>query len=585
MLTTRSVSYEPPSLSGPDRYVVSGVLAETDRSTIFLARDQAGERDIVIKRFRESDGAAYLREAALGFEFEHPNVLVCSDTFYSDRVPCLVFDYAPGGTLRGVMERHGVLGFEEALGVIQQILSGLAHVHYFGRIHCDIKPENIFVVHGDDGEMNYRIGDMGASCYIVEAASGVYTPGTPAYRAPERIYQQFDENSDLYSLGVIAYELVVGAPPFSGSVEEISNAHLGGKIDYAPIDDIDYVEFVAKLLSRQPQRRFATAMEALFVSKGIKETVLPKSPASRFSFEHAEFCVPLSYGDRPRKISIDVRPGGASVVVGYEHFAECIEVASSTRIKRLPSFLEFQMSGECVYYVGGAGLVCCSVESGSKEVLIDDCSKARAFDLLDSRVAWVDDYRVVMENDGKPCFSVETRVTNQNIFRRLVKLRGTEGLVVSSGSLNEEIAEFRDDGSCCFRERLPDSIVDMYLGEAVDFLISLRTDRGTGYALWERKSGTPCVRRTVPEPFCHWAMDAGRLYLLMESGRVVVVTEQGFATVGKLTSEALSFTVGNGGLWLATVTRNSDGAFQVNVTRSNGIEDVAPFHQRSQGLS
>ena len=88
---------------------------------------------------------------------------------------------------------------------LHDILNVLIYLHALNRIHCDIKPENIFLRPKLDGQFEFVLGDLGAACFIREAREGQHVIGTPAYIAPERIRNQFFFNSDLYSLGVVAF--------------------------------------------------------------------------------------------------------------------------------------------------------------------------------------------------------------------------------------------------------------------------------------------------------------------------------------------------------------------------------------------
>jgi serine/threonine protein kinase len=168
----------------------------------------------------------FLRELRFLLSLEHPNIVTCHALEHSASGRQIVLDYCEGGTLRSILESDIVLTLEEALGFLLDILAGLDHAHRQGIVHCDIKPENILLQLTPGGWVA-RISDFGIarlSQEVQESAMG--HTGSPAYMAPERFYNQHPMASDLYAVGIILYELLLGKRPFSGTPIELMVAHL-----------------------------------------------------------------------------------------------------------------------------------------------------------------------------------------------------------------------------------------------------------------------------------------------------------------------------------------------------------------------
>jgi eukaryotic-like serine/threonine-protein kinase len=157
-------------------------------------------------------------EARAMSRLEHPNCVPVTDFGVDDHSPYLVMDYVSGRTLRDLLVAEWRVAPARAVGLVRQILSGLAHAHTQGIIHRDIKPENILVTTVEGHGEHVRIVDFGLAKLRDEGSmtTGVAI-GTPGYMSPEQtIGEKADERADVYACGIILYELLAGAKPFQG---------------------------------------------------------------------------------------------------------------------------------------------------------------------------------------------------------------------------------------------------------------------------------------------------------------------------------------------------------------------------------
>ncbi len=167
-----------------------------------------------------------LRELRFLLSLEHPNIVTCHALEHAGGGRQLVLDYCESGTLRSILDSDIRLTLEEALGLVLDILAGLEHAHQQGIVHCDIKPENVLLQLTPGGWIA-RISDFGVARLSQDGRDSDIGPtGSPAYMAPERFYNQHPTASDLYAVGIILYELLLGKRPFSGTPLELMVAHL-----------------------------------------------------------------------------------------------------------------------------------------------------------------------------------------------------------------------------------------------------------------------------------------------------------------------------------------------------------------------
>ena len=205
-------------LSG--RYRLEAKLGSGGMSTVYLARDQTLDRQVAVKvMHREMSEQAdqlerFRQEARSVAKLSHPNVVSVIDAGEDGGHPYIVFEYVEGETLKQRINRDGALAPQEAIAYAIEIARGLSMAHARNMVHRDIKPQNILI----DAEGRAKLTDFGISRQLEQdgmTATGRVL-GTTDYVAPEQAMgRKVDPRTDIYSLGVVLYEMLVGQVPFS----------------------------------------------------------------------------------------------------------------------------------------------------------------------------------------------------------------------------------------------------------------------------------------------------------------------------------------------------------------------------------
>ncbi len=204
-------------------YRVLGVLGQGGMGQVYLAEDVALGRKVAVKLVREDLGnddalhGRFLREARAMASVEHPNTVRVYAFGEADGRSYLVMEYVQGSSLDRRLREGGAMPIIEALDILRQTTSALEAAWSRGVVHRDVKPSNILL----DARDRVRLADFGLARIVSdrpEAGSGRIV-GTPHYMSPEQMLgdAEIDFRSDLYSLGVVLYEIVAGARPFDGS--------------------------------------------------------------------------------------------------------------------------------------------------------------------------------------------------------------------------------------------------------------------------------------------------------------------------------------------------------------------------------
>ena len=255
----------PPAIAG---YRIVSKIGQGGMSHVYLARRESDREQIVLKilNARPADDQElfqrFVQEYALISSAQHNNVVKIFEHGFTDAYAFIAMEYMPNGTLKDVISK-GLTG-RQALSILAQLAGGLAEMHHRGIIHRDLKPTNIMV--RNDGTM--AIADFGIAKKL--AAGAEHTRhgelfGTPYYLPPELIEgQPASERSDLYSLGVIFYELLTGSKPFDAeAISELVSQHLRAPVPRLPQNLADFQPLVDKLLAKSPGARFPNAEELL----------------------------------------------------------------------------------------------------------------------------------------------------------------------------------------------------------------------------------------------------------------------------------------------------------------------------------
>src|SRR5215207_8538503 len=252
-----------------DRYRVSRELGAGGMATVYLAHDLRHERDVAIKVLHPDLGAAlggerFLAEIKTTAKLQHPHILPLLDSGAAGGLLFYVMPFVAGETLRARLTRDTQLPIDDAARLAREIADALGVAHGLGIVHRDIKPENILLQGG-----HALVADFGIALAVQQAGGQRMTQtglslGTPQYMAPEQAMGEktVDHRADIYALGAVTYEMLVGEPPFTGPTVQT---------------------IVAKVLTERP-----TAPRALrdTIPPGVEAavlTALAKLPADRFA--------------------------------------------------------------------------------------------------------------------------------------------------------------------------------------------------------------------------------------------------------------------------------------------------------------
>ena len=265
------------ALSG--RYEIEYELGSGGMATVFRARDLRHGRTVAIKVLRPDLAAAvggerFLREIGIAAQLQHPHILTLIDSGEADGLLYYVMPFVEGESLRTRLAREGTLSPAETTRLLRDVVDGLGHAHRHGVIHRDIKPDNVMLA-----GRHAMLVDFGVAKAVGAAASGDQTLtslgtslGTPAYMAPEQAAGDpgADARMDIYAVGVLAYEMLSGKPPFSGAPQQVLSAHIATAprpiLALRPETPEPLATAVMRCLEKEPGARFQTAdalLEAL----------------------------------------------------------------------------------------------------------------------------------------------------------------------------------------------------------------------------------------------------------------------------------------------------------------------------------
>jgi len=251
------------------KYRLLGLVGQGQFGRVFCAAHRQTGRLVALKNLEQQRFSThrFLRELRFLLSLQHPNIVTCQALEHTATGRYLVMDYCEGGTLRNLMSEELGLSLPQSLELVADILAALEHAHSRGIVHCDIKPENILLNCQSTGWMA-RVSDFGIARLIQELTALGMGTGSPAYMAPERFYGQYSPASDLYSVGIILFELISGHRPFSGTPQELMSAHLNRPVQLDAIPEV-WRSFVLTALQKLPARRFRSATEMLSALRSI----------------------------------------------------------------------------------------------------------------------------------------------------------------------------------------------------------------------------------------------------------------------------------------------------------------------------
>ena len=259
-----------------ERYVIERELGAGGMATVYLAEDVKHHRHVAIKVFRPElasmlGGDRFLREIEIIARIEHPHILTLIDSGGADGLLYFVMPYISGESLRTRLTKEEKLPIADVIRLMRDVADGLAEAHRHGLVHRDIKPDNVMMSGNHAVVMDFGVAKA------VSSVSGEYnlttvgmTLGTPTYMSPEQAAadSHIDHRTDIYALGVLAYELLTGRPPLTGgSPAQILAAHITSTPDVVSTHRVEtppaLEAVVMKCLEKKPEDRWQQTEEVV----------------------------------------------------------------------------------------------------------------------------------------------------------------------------------------------------------------------------------------------------------------------------------------------------------------------------------
>jgi dienelactone hydrolase len=288
------------------RYAVERELGHGGMATVHLARDLKHDRAVAIKVLRPElaqamGGERFHREITIASKLQSPHILPLLDSGEADGLLYYVMPLVDGESLRDLLARDGAMPPSEAIRLLAEIVDGLAHAHRRGVLHRDIKPDNVMLAERHALLMDFGVAKALAEGRSSGGASGTADPhvtltevgislGTPAYMAPEQAAADpnIDHRADIYAVGVMAYEMLTGSPPFTGTPQVVIASHITKTP--APLQaavpglSAAIAAIVMRCLAKDPADRYQTADALLQAIEGLTTpsgTAAALPPAAR----------------------------------------------------------------------------------------------------------------------------------------------------------------------------------------------------------------------------------------------------------------------------------------------------------------
>lgn len=298
------------------RYEILAELGRGAMGVVYKAIDPLIDRTVAIKTIQldlSRDELAnfeerFYREAKSAGRLNHPNIVTIYDVGKTDNIAYMAMEFLEGQLLKEILDVHTAMSIDRIADIAAQVADGLAYAHENGIVHRDIKPANIMLVRGNV----VKITDFG----IAQMPSGSRTlagtvMGSPKYMAPEQVAgTAVDGRSDLFSLGVVLYEMLTGEPPFDGDNINTTMYRIVNETPVPPktltprVPDV-FNTIVAKALAKHPDERYQSARELAHDLRNYKHLSLPVSAAAKLN----------QAGTPERKIRPRNNVGGETVVL------------------------------------------------------------------------------------------------------------------------------------------------------------------------------------------------------------------------------------------------------------------------------
>ncbi len=275
------------------KYEVIRPIGEGATSTVFLAFDAFGQREVAIKQMHprmlrdKERGRLYrhllMNEASLAGKLNHPHIAQIYDASVLDDNAFVVMEYVPGGTLEAFTSADKLLPFDRLVEIIFKCTRALDYAFRQGITHRDIKPANILLV--SEGSQDIKISDFGAAYHTASETTQVIGVGSPAYMSPQQVREMpVDQRTDIYSLGVVMYQLLTGRLPFDGETNYNLLYRIANETPPPPSklradvpDALDVI--VQRAMEKEIERRYQNWNEFSYdLAQAFRKRVLSSGP-------------------------------------------------------------------------------------------------------------------------------------------------------------------------------------------------------------------------------------------------------------------------------------------------------------------
>ena len=301
-----------------DRYQILERVGQGGMGVVYRARDPVLDRDVAIKSLLVDFGvdqdarARFQQEARAAARLQHPNIVTIYEFGEQEDSPYLIMEFLGGDDLEGLLHREPPLDLVQRLDIVAQLCDGLAFAHAQRVVHRDIKPGNVRVL--EDGSV--KLLDFGiATVQRTDATSGGVA-GSAAYASPEQLSMEpVDGRSDLFSVGVLAYELLTGRLPFTGDsppavVYQVLHAEPPPLRSIAPQLPAALEEVITRALQKTPEKRWGSAQELGDALRAVARTIEQTRPVAPPGRRPTPPRGPRR--DRAGQLDLRVAPGGGS---------------------------------------------------------------------------------------------------------------------------------------------------------------------------------------------------------------------------------------------------------------------------------
>lgn len=290
-----------------NRYRIEKVIGIGGMAVVFKAVDMLMRRNVAVKILKddiakdEQSVKRFINESKAVSMLSHPNIVNIYDVSMKNAEKYIVMEYIEGITLKNYMTKKGVLSLREIIGYTEQVLRALEHAHAKGIVHRDIKPQNIMLL--KDGTI--KVADFGIAALENEIEESGQAVGSIHYIAPEQARgENPDARSDIYSLGVVMYEMLTGHKPYTGdTIGEIAVKHMSAlpvaPSDYIPDLPEELERITLKAMSCPINKRYQSANELLDELNAFSQAQLVAENTA--SFEYPAVAPVRSVGELPRE--------------------------------------------------------------------------------------------------------------------------------------------------------------------------------------------------------------------------------------------------------------------------------------------